>query len=210
MRIILLANIFFIWCVYIYVWTGLENLSMTLIIVLFSLWPCVLYPQVASLCDNISIATPVFPSVMQEVSRNLKLKPLFVSFLVCVAALPLTSVLFQHRIYFTAFGVNCRKVNPVLSVGVLAHFTTVGLRQSCITWVKVLSSTTVAHTWKDHFRALKQAASLCSWLRFAHTRPGLSALVLSSMTPPQPRRQIGKRRGDPQVEMKRDLMKQPN
>lgn len=94
---------------------------------------CPLSLMVASLCDNISIAAPVSPSVMQAVSRNLKLKSLCVSFLVHAAALSLTSVLFQHQIYSAAFEVNHRKGNPVLSVGTLAHFTTAGLRQSCIT-----------------------------------------------------------------------------
>ena len=45
----------------------------------------------------------------------------------------------KHQIYLTPFGANCRKLNPVISVMVLARFTTVGLRQSCITLVKVLS-----------------------------------------------------------------------
>lgn len=80
---------------------------------------------------------------MQAVSCNFKLKLLFVSFLGCVAAISIISVLLKPQIYFTAFGVNCRKVNLVISVMVLACFTTVGLRQSCITLVKAFSHSSV-------------------------------------------------------------------
>lgn len=101
---------------------------------------------------------------MQAVSCNLKLTLLFVSFLSCVAALSIISVLLKPQIYFTAFGVNCRKVNLVISVMVLACFTTVGLRQSCITLVKAFSHSSI-HVERA-FQGTEASSSLvCSWLK---------------------------------------------